>query len=115
MAKGRESRDTWAKRVERWRESGLTANEFAAETGLKAGTLTYWKWKLKSDGAPKQAERRIRAIREPAASEFVEVAVGAPSIASHYEVVSPTGWRVRVPADFDAESLERLLRVAGGL
>ena len=35
---GRDAEATW---------SGLTAKEFAAETGLNAGTLTCWKWRLR--------------------------------------------------------------------
>jgi hypothetical protein len=35
----RASRDEWAKRVERWRDSGLRAEQFAAELGINAGTL----------------------------------------------------------------------------
>ncbi len=37
----RESRETWAKRVERWRDSGLTAKEFAAEMGINE-QLAMW-------------------------------------------------------------------------
>ncbi len=36
---GRESRETWAKRVERWKDSGLTAREYAAELGIKSHSL----------------------------------------------------------------------------
>ena len=43
----RVSRDQWAKRVERWCESGLTAAEFAAEIGVKEATLRHWKWALR--------------------------------------------------------------------
>jgi hypothetical protein len=32
----RERRDVWEKRVERWRESGLTAQEYAAEIGVES-------------------------------------------------------------------------------
>jgi hypothetical protein len=35
----RESRETWAKRVERWRDSGLTAKEYAAELGINVRSL----------------------------------------------------------------------------
>lgn len=57
-------RAEWQKRVERWRDSGLSAKEFAAETGLKASTLSYWKWRLgaeqrKAEGA---AARRCLGV-----------------------------------------------------
>ncbi len=42
----RTSREEWAKRVERWRDSGLTAAEFAAELGINAHSLSWWKWRL---------------------------------------------------------------------
>jgi hypothetical protein len=37
------SRAEWQKRVERWRDSGLSAEQFAAELGINAGTLKYRK------------------------------------------------------------------------
>ncbi len=42
-------REEWAKRVERWKDSGLTAKEFAAELGIKPRTLVFWKWQLGKD------------------------------------------------------------------
>ena len=48
MAGKRANRDEWRKRVDRWKDSGLTANEFVAETGINAGTLQFWGYKLKS-------------------------------------------------------------------
>jgi hypothetical protein len=42
---GRATRDEWQRRVRRWGESGLTAKEFAAETGVNVNSLTHWKWK----------------------------------------------------------------------
>ena len=39
MARTRLDRDEWRRRVERWKDSGLTAKEFAAETGINAGNI----------------------------------------------------------------------------
>ncbi len=39
-------REAWAKRVERWKDSGLSAKEYAAETGLNAHSLSWWRWRL---------------------------------------------------------------------
>src|SRR5437764_7112948 len=47
----RASRDEWLKRVERWKESGPTAKEFADETGINAGTLQFWRYTLRSLGS----------------------------------------------------------------
>jgi transposase len=43
----RANREVWAKRVERWQDSGLTAKEFAAELDVSANSLTFWRWKLR--------------------------------------------------------------------
>ncbi|MHB8420109.1 MAG: IS66 family insertion sequence element accessory protein TnpA, partial [Myxococcales bacterium] len=43
---GRERREVWRKRVERWARSGLTAEEFSRETGVRVGTLRFWKWRF---------------------------------------------------------------------
>jgi hypothetical protein len=45
----RVSRDEWAKPVERWRDSGLTTAEFAAELGINPHSLTYSAWTLKRE------------------------------------------------------------------
>lgn len=42
----RATRETSAKRVERWQDSGLTAAEFAREAGLNARSLSWWRWQL---------------------------------------------------------------------
>jgi len=44
----RASRETWAKHVERWRDGGLTAKEYAAEAGVNAHSLSWWKWRLRA-------------------------------------------------------------------
>lgn len=108
----RESRETWAKRVERWKDSGLTAKEFAAELGINAHSLTWWRWRLSSPAAASKPRSRVRRVtKEPAPVTFVEVP--APTAAEALEVVLPSSIRIRVPAAFDAGSLGRLLEVLG--
>jgi hypothetical protein len=84
MAKA--DREEWARRVQRWQESGLTAREFATEMGLKATTLTYWKWRLKTDSTSldcKPAARSKLARRNVTRSmQFVELNSLTTSIAS---------------------------------
>jgi hypothetical protein len=111
----RESRDTWTKRVERWAESGLTAKEFAAEVGVNAPTLMQWKYRLAAE-ARRGANRPTDS--KPEAVDFVEVAVAQPEVVaspnaapSALELVFANGATLRVPADFDAATLRRLLDV----
>lgn len=110
----RESRETWTKRIERWRESGLTAKEFATEIGVNAGTLTHWRYRLAAEtrgSAPHTAGTSKGAL------SFIEVktSAGAAEPASHappaFEIVLASGAVVRVPAHFDAATLRRLLDV----
>lgn len=113
----RTSREAWAKRVERWKDSGLTAAEFAAEIGVRAGTLSWWKWRLAS-----AAEKRVSAGRAPRARPRVAVStkaispltfveVAAPVSAERIEVVLPSSIRIRIPATFDTVTLGRVLDV----
>src|SRR5262249_20424806 len=111
---GRESREVWAKRVERWHESGLSAKEFAAELGVKAKTLHDWSWRL-------SAKRQTVEEAKVDARQFIEVAAPegghAPerptrrTAMEKIELVLESGLTIRVPARFEAEALRRVLAV----
>jgi transposase len=45
----RKTRAKWAVLVKAWKRSGLTAREFARQRGVKAGTLSWWNWRLGVD------------------------------------------------------------------
>jgi hypothetical protein len=106
------TREDWSKRVERWKDSGLSAREFAAETGINARSLSWWRWHLsakpKTSTASQPRRRRSRAVAVPPVT-FVEVS--APATAAALEVVVACGRTVRVPVGFDAPTFERLLAV----
>ena len=105
-----ESATRWAKRVERLERSGLSIRTFAAREGLKAGTLSFWKWKL-----AQQDHGNGRARAEGVAPlQFVELtarpAVPEP-VRAGFEVVLSSGRTVRVASGFDAPELARLVGV----
>jgi len=110
----RADRETWVKRIERWRESGLSAKEFAAEIGVNAGTLMHWKYRLAAEA--RDAERPAVKPKQESVS-FVEVKAATPvapansATESSFEVVVASGAIVRVPPHFDAAALRRLLDV----
>ena len=111
----RESREVWTKRVERWRESGLSANEFAAELGVNAATLAQWKYRLAAEA---RAAMPSEVTLAPAALSFVEVNAEAEPVAaersaaqSTFDVVLLNGITVRVPSQFDAAALRRVVDV----
>lgn len=105
----RERREVWEKRVERWREGGLTAEEFARELGCKASTLRQWKYKLAvgKPGKPIGPSERI---------EFVELVAPAQSAGANAEPLEVVVGKatIRVPKGFDAETLGRLVAVLEG-
>jgi|SRR5688572_17059398 len=108
IARAAMSREEWRKRVERWKSSGLTAKEFAAEVDVNVGTLYHWGWKLKS------WERLSRrpTVRQPNVilASLVEVAAPAVTVESRrLEVELRNGRRVWVAAGVDPEELRKLL------
>lgn len=98
----RERRETWEQRVAAWRKSGLSVREFASRVGINANTLANWRWRL-------QSEERAAGV----GADFVEVTDAVLSVAevgaAPLEVVCRGGRVVRVPADFDAVALRRLV------
>ena len=115
----RESREIWAERVERWRDSGLSVKEFARELGVNYNTLAGWRYRLRAEAAAASAAgkreggsspRSVARANVAKALQFVEL-VRPPAVEQRFEVVTAGGWTVRVPAQFDGETLERLLSI----
>jgi len=110
----RRSRAEWVEEVRRWRESGQSASEYAAEHGLHAGTLGGWASKVRGVEAAKSGGRRGRE------SLFVPLRVAHVSPTSakagsgEIEVVLLNGRRVRVSGNFDDEAVARLLSIVEG-
>jgi hypothetical protein len=99
--------EQWAKRVRQLEQSGLSLRAFAEREGLKAGSLSFWKWKLgqehgRSDGAEATAPVSFVELRAEA---------GVASPGQPFEVELRSGRRVRVAAGFDAAELARLVVV----
>ena len=112
MARARVGRDEWRKRVQRWKDSGLTAKEFAAETGLNAGTLQFWRYKLKQPVRPAAARTRRKASSDEILASLVEVrGLTVVAVDQRFEVELGNGRRVRVGIGFDAEALRALITV----
>jgi hypothetical protein len=96
----------WAERVAAWEQSGLTQLQFCRQQGLNGGTFAWWKRKLgrRAAAAPKRRGRPPKSSRS-----FVEVRLTGTSPAS-YEVVLARGRCIRVPAQFDPQTLSRLIK-----
>lgn len=120
----RASRTEWTKRVERWKDSGLSAREFAAETGINASSLNSWSWRLRAEERRGQeAPMEIAdALTGASAAGFVELPMASVSrgvahssacSADQLELVLASGVRIRVPMGFDEATLKRVVDVLG--
>lgn len=94
----------------------MTCKEFAAELGINARTLTYWKWFLgKEVSGATRAQSRPSSSRHPAtkplaaAAGLLEVQVSASD--ARIEIELRSGRRVRIPTGFDPNGLRELLAV----
>ena len=107
----RTPREMWAKRVERWQSSNLTAKEFAAEIGVNDRTLAHWKWILGKEGAGRSPARRRRD--RGAVVKFTELAVEPTALmaGSPIEIVVEQDLVIRVGRQFDEDTLRRVLGV----
>ena len=110
MTGRRANRDEWQKRVERWRDSGLSAKQFAAETGINAGTLQYWKYRLKTQGGELPRTTRAR-LPQPTVSSLIEIRPASAAADSRFEIELNNGRRLRLPPTFDANALKALVVV----
>ena len=113
----RVGREEWAKRVERWRDSGLTTAEFAAEVGISAKTLTYWAWTLKREATGEKRVWPAKKKRPGATPTAASVTVRAPFVEVSSQVgqqrfeLEVRGRRLLIPYGFDAQQLSSLLQV----
>jgi transposase-like protein len=109
MASKRQTRDEWRKRVDRWKASGLTAAEFAAETGINAGTLQFWRYKL-SKAAREATAKKDRRPDVGLAASLIELRPPVPAVGdARFEIELANGRRIRVPVVFDGGALRTLI------
>lgn len=117
IARAAVSRKEWRKRVARWKESGRTAKEFAADAGINPAMLYFWNYKLKyGDRLDKPAKPGTRSdaivaslVEVPARAPVAVADVAAPD--GRFEVELGNGRRVRLAAGFDPEALRVLLAI----
>ena len=95
-------RGQWAKRVERWNDSGLSAKELAAEVGMNHRAFTWSRWyftkgkRVPSENVPRRRRSNVSsAITKPVGfSAMTFVAMAAPVVAEAFEVVLLAATRI---------------------
>src|SRR5438105_1158465 len=119
----------WAKRVAKWRASGLTSTAFCAGRGFTAGGLRYWAHRLRkkeaeSRSGPSPSVRLARVVRTPAAPPSAGpepagqcrrlqggASPGAAGAPAPSLVLDAQGVRIGVPSGFDPATLAAVLDV----
>jgi len=107
----------WHQQIRRWSKSGLTQVEYCLREDLSLAAFRWWKWHLgqqdpswppTSCGGAMVKPRLlpVRLIPSPSLSPT--------SSESVFEVVLKSGYRIRVPADFRAADLRRLIEAVEG-
>jgi len=96
----------WRGVIEEWERSGVSQAEFCRQRRVSLSSLRWWRWSLK-----KRDRRETRPTFLP-----IRVVPGplerTPERESDgFEVLLRQGYCVRVPRNFEAESLLRLLGV----
>lgn len=117
----RTKQQEWEERVQQWKNSGLTAKQYAAENGINPNTLVHWQCRLAADRRRRQRiEKGFVEVTAPLAmaigrdpAESSPDVVGQNASCEPFEVVDRGGLRIRIPARFDPHGLRLLLATLG--
>ena len=95
----------WRRHIEQYLRGRLSRREYCECHQLKQSTFDYWRRRLVVYGtSPSPTPPTVNVVRVDV--EAVPAPVSAP-----LEVVLANGRAIRVPVDFDAPTLERVLSV----
>ena len=111
----------WRDQSEDWESSGVTQASFCEERGLSLPAFRWWRWKLKQEDrrgmsslAPEESGGMrlvpVRVVDLEPRSPTPSSCSATAQPASAFEVLLESGTCIRVPGDFDADALSRLLR-----
>lgn len=97
----RRSPSEMAPLLERYRQSGLTQQQFAEREGIKPSTLAYWLYRAK------------RRPKTSAASQWlaVDVKPAVPRTSGTYHIEWPDGLSLRLESGFPVEEARQLLNL----
>ena len=111
------ARQLWLIRVQQWQQSGLTADQFAAQHGIKAATLRYWKHRLNRTPphGPQLPTTPSWALPLPCTPEhslpLIELRTSTPSQPPCFELELSSGRLLRISPSFEPSALRSLLSI----
>jgi hypothetical protein len=106
------NREQWRKQVEQWRDSGLSAREYAEKNGVNFYTLRYWSSRFPVDKRKKKIAAAVVVAPGP---KFIDVteALAVPKAAKRGSglelLVSDVV--IRLSVGFDQQTLRQVLAV----
>ncbi len=102
----------WQERLESFKASGLSIDEFCLQEGVSRSTYYRWVDQLK-DGVPKPmvAEKATREKAESGGAAFVPITLKASPV----EIELPNGGVVRLPLGVGQVVLVEVIRAVGAL
>jgi transposase-like protein len=102
----------WQERLESYKASGLSLDEFCLREGVSRSTFYRWLDRLK-DGLPESmvAEKEARERAESGQAVFVPISLKASPV----EIELPNGGVVRLPLGIGQVVLVEVIRVVGAL
>ena len=103
---GKESH--WRKVIRRHASSGLSVRQFCAKEGIAEPSFYSWRRELRSRDR-QDKKRQATSAKSVAVSHFIPVEITAGN--NVLELIHPRGYQLRIPANFDAASLQQVLSV----
>ena len=103
----------WAKRVERWQRSGLSAAAYGAQEGISGDQLSWWKWHLGRKAVAPRREVELDKVSFVPARVVERAAPARPG--GQLEVVLGNGRLVRVVGAVDPKLLADMIRAIESL
>jgi hypothetical protein len=102
----------WQERLESYRASDLSVDEFCLQEGVSRSTFYRWVDRLK-DGTPESmvADKEAREHTESGEAAFVPIALKASPV----EIEMPNGGIVRLPLSVGQVVLVEVIRAVGAL
>jgi hypothetical protein len=102
----------WTERIQQWKESGKTAEDFAAGQPFKASTLKWRAAELRraAEGGERYGKGRVATGPIPMARVVARPSAGSLSSSV---VVEVAGARIALSRGFDAELLVEVVRALG--